>query len=571
MAWPEFPKTVFTITGGTFTLTGAVDNAVEVAYQYIEQEQYNESVDIGYTYGPEITGQDPLEGYRAAYTQKILNNLPDWVEMRKNHLATGQMLVNSWGFNLEDSLQLYTELRKDQFLSTTNNYNDLHLGVSELSFQEEKVYQPVFNNILYNSSFTYLGAKRYQKPEGWDINRYNIDAVSIDTSNSLYGENCIYFDGSKSAANMKQTRNLKILGGKLVFSIYYKTKDSTASLNDFYQADECGTIITVLYSDSTIQHFGLKFKKNTNNKYIRLYTTLNITKETKSFSINIVNNITNKFYIDLPMLEIGVKPSQWTSSSDDMPIFSLESNRTVSGIQVLYSNTDSDKVKKIEVIPLSSEDSFKGVRIPTRITSYNPIEDTVNIFNTTYGRQINFFNEIMPTLWINDSNKILEKNSLAPDKFGLTLPADLYLDQNGNKYIDKYLVNNPSNCNILAVCVIEDILYVVSKEIYANKTGYYIKFIIPKKGLYEDNFLQSIGDLKLEFDLGSSFGLGSIPEEINRIGKVDNIPGVIFIDTTLERRFYFQLKFDYFYADYNLRKIFFRENYTKENGILQVI
>lgn len=571
MSWPEFPKTIFTITGGTFVLTGAVDNGVEIAYQYIEQEQYNESIDLGYSFGAELTGQDPLEGYRAPYTQKILNNLPDWLEMRKNHLATGQTLVNSWAINLEDTLELYSDLRKNQFLSTTNNYSDLHLGVSELSFQEEKVYQPVFNNILYNTSFTFLGPKRYQKPEGWDILRNNIDAISINTDNSLYGENCIYFDGSKSTANMKQTREFRILGGKLVFSVYYKTEDNGLSLVDYYSSDECGAIITVLYADSTIEHFGLKFKKNTSNKYLRLYTTLNLTKETKSFTVNIVNNINSKFYIDLPMLEIGSKPSQWSSASNDMPIFSLETNRTVTGVQALFYNNDTEKVKKLEIIPLGSEDAFKYIRVPTRIIEYNPTQDTVNIFNSTYGRQINFFNEIMPTLWSSDSSQILERNSLAPDKFGLTLPADLYLDQNGNKYIDKSLVNNPSNCNILAVCVIEDILYVVSKETYANKIGYYIKFIIPKKQLYEDNFLQSIGDLKIELELGTLFGMGSIPEEVNRIGKVDNLPGVIFIDTTLERRFYFQLKFDYFYADYNLRKIFFRENYTKENGILQVI
>jgi len=110
-----------------------------------------------------------------------------------------------------------------------------------------------------------------------------------------------------------------------------------------------------------------------------------------------------------------------------------------------------------------------------------------------------------------------------------------------------------------------------SKEIYSGLTKYFLKFLKPDKVNYEDNFLQSWGDIEVKLELGTNFGDVSIPEEITRIGICKNIPQVIFIDTDLNRRFYFKMKYDYFYADFSRRQIFCRENYVAQNGFLQVI
>ena len=527
----------------------------------------------------ETTGEVPeiptniekkISGCRAAYTQAILNNFPQWMEMREKHTSVGHKLVQAWGCNLENTYEYYLDSRKDQFLSSADSYYDTTMAVSDLSFAEEKVYETDFRNLLYNSSFSMLGPKRYKKPDGWATSRDHLGAIRLSSEESLWGTHALVFDGSFGNAEIKQHREIALSSGRLNLSTYVKSPETGLSTEERWNADSAGIILVLRYTDDTVESYGIGFPKNTENKWVRASFSVGIRKEILNYEVIILNRTSLMYTVDLPQLEVNQVASNWTHSVSDTPVHSESRLRQIGGVQAVTRREDNSSIKKIEIFPLGSEEEFINIRIPTRIEKFSPKIDPKNSFNTVMGREINYFEEVIPIGWIVEDDKVLVKGTKLPDKFGKHLFADLYLDQAGDAYIDKTLVNSEQT-KVKAITAYKGWLYAVAKENTGNEEHYYLKIGKPDKVLYEDNFLQSWGDIKLPIELGTSFGFDSASEEISRIGICKSIPNVIFIDTTLDRRFYFKLRYDYFYADIVNRKLYCREDYSAENGLLQVI
>lgn len=513
---------------------------------------------------------DPVIGCRSASTQKILNNLPAWMSMRSSHTSNGQVFVHSYACNLEDSSELIREYRADTFLTSANQYQDVHTGISELSFKEDKVYEPTFRNLLFNSSFSFRGPGRYGKPDGWAVSRDVLSAMRLSTGDSLFGTQGVILDGTIAPAQIKQNRKISPGAGSINASVFVRTDENGGSSTDLYDVTVAALIINITYADFSTQAFGVGFPTNSQDKWRRASFSTKITKKLHKVEFFIINRSSVKMYFDLPQLELSSKATGWTNNISDVPVHSDATTRAVNGVQVLLNSQDGVSVKKIELIPTESEQEFRFVSVPTRIELFTPNRDPNNLFAQKLGRQINFFGEIMPTTWTAGDGVITEKSLLSHDKFGTVLPADLIFDDSGDKKIDKSSITD-GTIEAKATAVVGQWLYVLTKETYAGGTGYFLKITKPKKVLYEDDFIQSYGDLPISIPLGNSFGLGSMTESIVRMGPCSDIPNAIYIDTNADRRFYFKLKFDYFYADFGTRKLFCRENYMNQNGLLQVI
>lgn len=550
-----------------FTFTRYWGEGVEVLYSYALTDPYLVPLTVAYTYSDETASTDRVIGCRAAATQKIMNNLPMWMHMRQKHDSVGQVLAHAWGCNLEDANSLFNEYRSEQFLATANTYDDVHMGVSELSFSEEKVYDSDFRNILFNSSFSMTGPARLQRPEGWAVSRNALADVSFDKTNSVFGDHGVAITGSME---MKQLREYKMLGGHLTYSIYVKTTSDTGEkLTDKYDPDEAGLIMAVHYADSTVDSFGIGFPKNTANNWARVGLTATITKETHKVEVMVVNRTGVNMVVDLPMLEQTKGIQAWSPSPLDTPIYLNASVKDVTGVQVLKNTLDEISTEKVEVLEVGSEGNFRDVVIPTRIEPFSPKTAPKNSVSQHYGRQITANGETMPVMWTVADNQISEESLTTPDNFVKVIPRDLTMDGSGNLILDTSLTLE-TDLWVLATTVVGHLLYVVTKETYAGKTARYLKVVKTDKVLYEDTFLESLADLEIPIEIGT-FGPEAATEEINRVGTCKALPGVIFIDTTLDRRFYFKLRFDYYYADFGTRKLFCRENYLTENANLQVI
>jgi hypothetical protein len=557
-------------------------DTVGVYYAYTPVSPDIDHTTIAYIYSGGGILSDEVIGYRAAATQKIMNNFPQWMEMRQQHDSEGQKLVHSWGRHLEDTTNLYSEYRSEEFLETADQYDDVDLGIAELSFEEERVYEPEFRNLLFNSSFNMAAADRYQRPEGWTVRRDNLDTVSLVKEASLFGNQGILLDGINGGAEIKQSRNITLAAGRLNASVYVKVISNQEDIGScpecdtddlvtaIYPAGDAGLILVLNYADGTTKSFGVGFPNHTDGGWVRASFSSPVEKELHKFEFIIVNRIVAKFYIDLPQLEINGKASAWTPGISDMPIHSDERTRSVSAVQVLLGTPETQAVDKIELFPLGTEDEFKTVRVPTRVEPFSPPDNPLTTINDSFGRQINYLGETMPTVWQTFNGVIREKALRSEDKFGDVLPADLYMDEDGGRFIDRSAID-ASTTTVKATTVYKGWLLAVTEESYGGKTDHYLKITKPVKVQYEDDFVQSYGDIRLKLNLGTSFGLNSISENINRLGICKNIPNAIFIDTDLNRRFYLKLRFDYFYADFASRKVFTRENYSAQNGHLQVM
>lgn len=529
------------------SLSAQAGSTIGVFYTYVEADPNISRTTISYAYNDGTENSSPVTGCRSAYTQAILNNFPRWMKMRKEHDSIGHKLVQSWGCNLEHTYQRYLESRSDQYLTSADSYDDVGLAISDLSFNEQRVYEAEFRNLLFNSSFSMLGAKRLKKPEGWTTSKDSVNSIVFSDTDSLWGSYAVVLDGSQGAAEMKQQREVVIASGKLNASMYVKSSgvDSSVSTTERWSADTAGIIMVVRYTDDTVESYGVGFPKNTEDEWVRASFSVSLIKEMLNFEFITVNRSDTKYFVDLPQVEINDRASNWTHSRKDFPVYSAGSIRQVGGVQVLVRTETGQPVRKIELLPLDSEEEFTDIRIPTRIEAFSPDVDPKNAFTTSLGREINHFEEVMPTVYTAENDKILKKALKTPDRFGTHGLADLFMDEFGDLALDKTLVNS-TNAKVKAVTAYKGWLYVVSKDTADDVTKYYLKIVKPDKVLYEDDFLQSYGDIELPLELGRTFGISSSEEEVLRVGICRSVPNAIFIDTNLDRRFYFKLKYDYF-------------------------
>lgn len=555
----------------SYGFTSTVSDGVEILYSYNEVDPIISYADIGYTFSDPNNDEDFADipvGWKTAVTQKILNNLPMWMEMRKDYDSIGNQFVSAWGMNLDGVINLYNTTRKDQFLYTADLYHDVNLGVSELSNDKERVYTPNLRNLLYNSSFSLKAPVRYQKPLGWTVSRSSIDNLTFNSQESIFGTNSLRLSG---LSVLKQTRAIRIAAAPLTLSIFVKTDDTELSTSATWDVSEAGMALLVKYADGTIETYGIGFPKNTLSKWARASLTVTQTQEIDTISVIIGNRLSDStFIVDCPMLEVSKNLAEWSPSILDTPVNSKTSFRQVTGLQVLIAARDEDDVNKIELMPLSSEQEFKNFNIPTRIKPIYTAAIPGNSINLSFGKQINFHEEVMPTVWKAEGNQIIEKSLISPDIFGKHYPADIIMDEQGDTYLDLSLIND-EGVEVKATTVYNDHLYVVTKETLYGITRYCLKIVRPVKVAYDKTYLPSLGDLEIPIQLGNKFGLDAQDEEIVRIGITKNIANTIFIDTDVGRRFYYRLYFDYYYPDMASRKIYTRENYSDQNGFLQLI
>lgn len=553
----------------SYGFSSNIAEGIEVIYSYNQINPIVEYIDFLYAYNDPNDDEDFVAipyGYKVAATQQILNNLPLWMEGRKNYDSNMNKLTTAWADTFESTLDNYSYLRKNQFLATADLYSNIELGVSALSANKDRVYTPVFNNLIYNSSFSMKGPAREQRPSGWLISRDSINCLTFDSANTLFGNHGLSLSGK---VELKQTRERQLTPGPITYSIYYKTLDNGLPTDDYWSANEAGLILAIEYADSTVATFGVGFLKNTKGRWARANLTATMVSETFKISTLILNRVSYVYSVDCPLLTTSKTLDTWSPSIEDIPVYS-SGIRTIAGLQVLFDSLDFASVSKLEVLPTATEQEFKSIAIPTRIETFSPSQQAANSLSFTMGRQLNFHGDIMPTMLIADQDTILEESINTPDKFSRRRPADLILTYTGDKYLYKKSINEDTSL-VKATCVVNDLLYVVTKETYAGVTGHYLKVTRPRVVSYTDDYIPSYGDIKIPLSLGNEFGFASLAEEIVRIGICKNLPNVIYVDTSLDRRFYFKLYFDYYFADFTNRKIYCRENYSEQFGHLQVI
>jgi hypothetical protein len=280
---------------------------IPIRYAYAKKSISTSS--CGVAYGYSTTSEESFRGlsigFKAPATQAILNNLPQWMEMRKNTSSNGWTLVNSWGQNLEYVVDLTKSVVQEQFLSTADTTQRSSLYSFSIS-DRELIENVNYNNILFNSNFARKGPSRMGMPAGWV--RYN---SSHRNTTYLVHDRSFICTGSM------------VVEGTGVFGQYINTnnvliKNLTGSC--YLLANNPNSRVGLVLVAETIDGIAVSSEaefKGQSQQWQRLVTTLDI--NAKVFRVHFVLHANSPGYVifNAPKLEESNTASMWSRSFRD--------------------------------------------------------------------------------------------------------------------------------------------------------------------------------------------------------------------------------------------------------------
>jgi hypothetical protein len=290
---------------------------IPIRYGYTKRQISTSSCSVayGYTSAYEQSFTLPSVGYKAPATQAILNNLPQWMEMRKNTSSNGWRLTNSWGQNLEYVVDLTKVLVQEQFLSSADITQRSSIYFFSIS-NRELLENTTFNNLLFNSNFSIRGPARTGMPAGWV--RYN----SGDRNSTYLVQDRSYI-GSGSMVIEKSG-----VFGQSVNMENRMIKDISASC--YFLANSPEAEVGLVVIAETIDGKAISAESNfkgQSQQWQRLAAVIPVNN--KVFRLHFVMQSKSQLPIlfNAPKAEVSSQPSRWCKSSlDVLPYVDSASN-----------------------------------------------------------------------------------------------------------------------------------------------------------------------------------------------------------------------------------------------------
>ena len=280
---------------------------VPIRYKYGSRQVTSSSISVSYGYNSANISDfnNKSTGTRAPATQAILNNLPQWMEMRKNTSSRGWSFVNAWGQNFEyvyqDTLDTLSELHLETTRKTQRS-KVTSIDISDKGLLVEKT----FDNLLYNSSFTIRGPSRDGLPMGWQ--RYARDdkprVFSIDARSYI----------------CPKTMVIDRIGsiGQSIFMNEVSIKDITSSLYYYTEAAQVDFIMLSIIElfDGTTRINSHKIDTATST-WKRIHSTVSVNSKVYRIHFILHSNSSAPVYINAPKLEIGSMATKWCKANTD--------------------------------------------------------------------------------------------------------------------------------------------------------------------------------------------------------------------------------------------------------------
>ncbi len=282
-------------------------NYLPVRYSYETTELSKSYLNVGYGYSSyNSQSYYPREvGFKAAASQAILNNLPQWMEMRQKTDSIGYKLVNSWAENHEKVVTAVSSLIKEEFLDTADKLQRSKLYSIDLN-DEALISTKTFDNFLFNSAFTIKSAARVGMPLGWS--RYSLshyDKVFLLASRPHV---CPYSIVINKLGSFGQSVNLNNI----------TTKDVTGSI--YFLCREAPCTIKLILVAETIDGRTYSSQVETlveDPDWRRLETTISVNNNLYRLHFAVHSNSSSVAYFNAPKVEIGNKATEWCKSSAD--------------------------------------------------------------------------------------------------------------------------------------------------------------------------------------------------------------------------------------------------------------
>lgn len=139
---------------------------IKIRYAFSEAPLATGRAPVYYSFNQAAEPTEADSGFKAIYTQQILNNLPPWMDARKTENSTASQLVNSWAMSLD-----FTRHALDNFELATDLTQGLHYNQAiaykyALTPAQIEALTPRQTNYLVNSALT----ANYTYFPGWECN-----------------------------------------------------------------------------------------------------------------------------------------------------------------------------------------------------------------------------------------------------------------------------------------------------------------------------------------------------------------------------------------------------------------
>lgn len=519
---------------------------IPVRYSYRPRTVLTKDFNVAYSYMNEssVSLEDPFEGYRAASTQAIVNNLPSWMKLRQDIESTGWKVVNSWGMQLEKLIEDSVDYTCNMFLETADKKQRYKINYIDL----DKTHAGGLRNILYNSAFSIKDLGRNYLPAGWTS--YGRTGTSL-----VYDKECLIGVPIEIVnSRLSQTVYVSSVIEKFTLSVYCLIPTVDSSVKIIISSES-------LDGTNTMQEATLSTRSS---EWRRLVTTLTVCDEVYRVKITILGSGA-AVYVSAPQLEIGNSATFWTRNVKDRPAWIRSDSSKLNIVQAI--NTTSVKTKT-PILPVGTEEEFLNIEIPTRVELISSRVGDVELEATQeYGRRLSYQNELYPTQWIVSEGKV-EERSLSPtvwDKFADYDIRELRYTSDG-----LYGTRQDTSVSItpLKSLIRNKLLFVLCLEEKDESTYYTLKITKPFTPPNGENYLESFTDFVLNIPLQNLYGTNQVEETITSIGLDSSDDRLFVINTNIGRQFIYKLYFDYYYLNQRENRIYMLEDYG--NAKIQV-
>lgn len=507
---------------------------INASYSYGATELTTACLSTPYSYGTSVYSlpDDPMVGYKAAMTQQITNNLPQWMAIRQKNTSNGWRLVNSWGMNLEDVVTNTAYNLSDVWLVTSDTKQRSKVYAADIS--EKELVEPKEKlNLLFNSSFTIKDSSIYGGPAGW--NTYQKGSASLSNSSIITPKSVILSPATSITQTLEGDDQLY---PSLVASAYIK-----ANAND--------TSVKIVVSLETTDGPTLSYSASITSRseeWRRLNRTISsLNTRIRRIKFTIVNESDDIVSVSAPMLHTGTMLSNWTNSDKDgLPY--LNSTTRFSTVQAI----SPDYLKRIPIFGISSESEFIRTQIPTRIEKTKLSNQELGSFTQQQaGRKVDFFMQVYDVMWEVKNNKIIERSNGPSqfDYFGEYSVRDLRF------YYENIYSTRPDSLvsrELVTASVRSNLLLCVVKETYKGVTKYILKVVVPKTPPGSQDYLESIVDFDLNLE----------DQIITSIEISDTETNIIQLTTSQGSKIHYKLYFDYYYFNDSNNQLYTLETYN---------
>lgn len=529
-----------------------VTDYAPVSYQYGLNELKTTNITVAYTYDLENVGDiaNKQEGYKAAATQEIVNNLPQWMKTRQSTVSDGWKLANSWGMSLENTIKNVGDNTENLSLLTIRQYPLYEVDYINLRETVNNDY-PV-RNLLFNSSFAIKDVARSKMPLGWSNYKENTD-LQIDKKQSTIVPYSLKSDlGTFKFGQDALLENVQV--DRVVGSFYV--------LADLDNVDIEFTISAELI-DGTSKVFAVKHS-NRSPEWVRISLPCDINDQVYRLNYIVSSSSTGLVRIAAPQLEL-TSLSGWTKSAIDFLPYYDPSLRFNS----VYALPRFGGGENIPIYTIGNEDQFLQASIPTRLERQSSLLQDIDLSTeTAAGRRVSQLGETLRTEFVALENQLVER-SLSPSKF------DIYgrYDIRDLRVFEDLQYGTRSNSllstKVVSTAIRNDMLFVLCEETYQGTTRYIIKTVVPRVPPNGETYLESLIDFDLNLEFDKTYALETqFENKIASLSFSENNPNYLIVTSTNNIKYYYRMYFDYAYYNVNNSRLYFREKYPDSNLVI---